>query len=769
MLVMAMSSSAVFGKASDSGSSEISGTANDKQIIMVVDDFLKLEFKDAKTGNTLKYNLFVPKNYDKNKSYPLVMFIHDASVTGSETKATLTRCLGAVIWAIPSEQAKHECFVLAPQYDGRTVNDHSEATDMLDTTVNLIHSIASQYRLDKNRLYTTGQSMGCMMSIAMNIKYPDLFAASLLVAGQWDANAMSVLAHKNMWIIVAEGDTKAFPGMNASLAVMEAAGAKISRAKWNARAGELEKAANVRKMIEEGNNIKYAVFEKGTVWPEGQAQTGRSEHMQSFPLAYGIEGVRDWLLAQKKSPRNQDPLLFPMKDYTVETRTVKTSAGEKKVTCRSYKHIPYVTNPVDKDYESLDVSVPIKVDGVAVDATNAPILFAIGVGGYMSSDNVGSGMGGSGGGDSRASIRKGLALAAGYVVVSPGCRGRDNKAADGTYYGKAPAAIVDLKAAVRYLRHNDAMMPGNADWIVSAGVSAGGALSALLGASGNSLMYDAYLKEIGAAEEGDDIYASACFCPIMDLDHADMAYEWMYGPLPARSGPVDQELSKQLKYAFAGYQASLNLNGKNGFGAITADNYAAYLLQFYLIPSANEYLGGLSEERRKEYLAKNPWITWVDNGAAFAFADYVAHVGRMKGLPAFDDFAMKQPEPGLFGSKAADARHFTDFSLRHAAGGKNVEIGSDLKTVVNMMNPMYFIGRDNGGGAKYWWLRQGARDNHTSQTVIANLAASLENRNKHVNARLYWDAGHGADEDPEDFIAWIGDITGFNKRADAGE
>ena len=54
------------------------------------------------------------------------------------------------------------------------------------------------------------------------------------------------------------------------------------------------------------------------------------------------------------------------------------------------------------------------------------------------------------GGNRKVSGNADLALAAGYVVVSPGCRGRDNKAADGTWYGKAPAAIADLKAAVRY-------------------------------------------------------------------------------------------------------------------------------------------------------------------------------------------------------------------------------------------------------------------------------------------------------------------------------
>jgi acetyl esterase/lipase len=500
--------------------------------------------------------------------------------------------------------------------------------------------------------------------------------------------------------------------------------------------------------------------------------------------------------AAAKAPRAagalaaQDSLLFPKDTFIVETRTVKTSSGEKGVTYRSYKHIPYVANPVDKDYQSLDVSVPVEVDGVAVDATNAPVLFHVPVGGYMSASNAGRsasgrGMGGppSGraggpppggapggrgmgglGGNSSVSRNTDLALAAGFVVVSPGCRGRDNKAADGTYYGKAPAAIVDLKAAVRYVRHNAGVMPGNANWIITTGVSAGGALSALVGTSGNSPSYDAYLREIGAADADDRVFASAAFCPIADLDHSDMAYEWMYGAVPTRSGLQDQELSRRLKDAFATYQASLKVQGKAGFGAITADNYARYLLQTYLFSAANRYLKDLTEEKRKEYLARNQWITWADNGATFTFADYVAHVGRMKGLPAFDDFGMTQPEPNEFGDRTTDSRHFTTFSLRHATGNANATLDSALQTVVNLMNPMYFITKNNKGIADHWWIRQGTSDNHNSLTVVGNLAASLENRKKDVNARLYWDAGHGADEDAEDFIAWIGTITGFTSR-----
>jgi predicted peptidase len=53
------------------------------------------------------YNLYVPMNYDKNKSYPMVLFMHDASVNSPEHDRTLIRGLGAVVWASPEDQSKH--------------------------------------------------------------------------------------------------------------------------------------------------------------------------------------------------------------------------------------------------------------------------------------------------------------------------------------------------------------------------------------------------------------------------------------------------------------------------------------------------------------------------------------------------------------------------------------------------------------------------------------------------------------------------------------
>ncbi len=170
------------------------------------------------------------------------------------------------------------------------------------------------------------------------------------------------------------------------------------------------------------------------------------------------------------------------------------SVDETVVVYDRYSDIHYVADPVDTDNQSMNVKVPTLIDGTPIDTTNAPILFVFSAPGYTSKapPNYPPPAGFPPVPYTPATNNSMRALAAGYVVVEVGCRGRDNLASDETYYGKAPAAIVDLKAAVRYLRCKDEEMPGNAEWIISTGFSGAGALSALLGASGNSHLYDPY-------------------------------------------------------------------------------------------------------------------------------------------------------------------------------------------------------------------------------------------------------------------------------------
>jgi len=267
---------------------------------LIVDDFQQFEYKDPKSGDILNYNLFIPHNYDKTKSYPLVLFMHDAGATSTVTDTTLVQGLGAVVWASPQDQAKREAFVLAPQYVAPIVDDNSDATNYLDMTVDLVNLMTTQYSIDTNRLYTTGQSGGAMTSIAIDIKYPDLFAASFLVAGQWDPAKVQPLAQDKLWIVVSEGDLKAYPGQNAITAVLAEAGAKVSRAIWNGRSTPQEFAAAFERMAAEGSPINYVALQKGTVVLPGQDDDGGSNHVNTWRIAYTIEDIRDWIFQQRK-------------------------------------------------------------------------------------------------------------------------------------------------------------------------------------------------------------------------------------------------------------------------------------------------------------------------------------------------------------------------------------------------------------------------------------------------------------------------------------
>lgn len=266
---------------------------------LIVDDFRQFTYKDPKTGRSLPYNLYVPKGYDRTKSYPLVLFMHDASLISTTVRATLVQGLGAVCWAAPEEQAERPAFVLAPQYPEVVVGDDYKPTSLFDTTADLVRELTGKYSIDTERLYSTGQSMGAMMTLGLNIKYPDLFAASWVVAGQWPATQAAPLAKKNLWVTVSQGDTKAYPGENAIMAVVEEAGTKVSRAVWDGQSTAAEFAADVKAMAAKGTTVNYATFKKGSTLPGGLANAHGVEHNSTWPIAYTIEGVREWIFRQR--------------------------------------------------------------------------------------------------------------------------------------------------------------------------------------------------------------------------------------------------------------------------------------------------------------------------------------------------------------------------------------------------------------------------------------------------------------------------------------
>ena len=231
-----------------------------------------------------------------------------------------------------------------------------------------------------------------------------------------------------------------------------------------------------------------------------------------------------------------------------ETRTLTMPDGQE-VNYTAYEGMLFVTNVEDSAYQTINVYVPYGA------TQQTPILLRTYVGGYMAAPAL----------QPKASDATGRALKEGYVVAIPGSRGRNStvtatrtdkkagiKKGQTIYTGRAPAAILDLKAAIRYLRQFDDVMLGDAEKIITDGTSAGGAMSSLMGATGNNPAYEPLLRAMGAAQQRDDVFASVCYCPIIDLDHADMAYEWLYNGTDSRQqGDADVlAVSNELKAQF---------------------------------------------------------------------------------------------------------------------------------------------------------------------------------------------------------------------------
>jgi hypothetical protein len=42
-----------------------------------------------------------------------------------------------------------------------------------------------------------------------------------------------------------------------------------------------------------------------------------------------------------------------------------------------------------------------------------------------------------------------------------------------------------------------------------------------------------------------------------------------------------------------------------------------------------------------------------------------------------------------------------------------------------------------------------------------DIGTGLENMGRDVNTAIYWDAGHCQDLDPQGFLTWIAQITGY--------
>ena len=475
-------------------------------------------------------------------------------------------------------------------------------------------------------------------------------------------------------------------------------------------------------------------------------------------------------------------LTFDINNYESMTGTV----DNKEIKYRAFEYIPYVSNPIDIDQQYMNIYIPEEYfNNGTVNGYNtqtAPIFMPNNVGGYMPSQPMVPKV------ENNKPNSALYALSRGYVVASPATRGRTNKASDGNFIGKAPAVIVDLQAATAYLHANDATMPGNAKRIITNGTSAGGAVSLLQGATGNTSDYQPYLQALGAATASTDVYASSAYAPITNLDAADMAYEWSYngitsfnkvsmgqGELPQANvggAPAPMQRSVQrvnltnndvaysdlLKSHFPDYVNNLQLRDRTGVilkldkkGDGTFKQY----VKSFIIDAANKAKSNGADLSRYSFLLLDKNTGLVKD---IDWDAYNSFTSRSKVPGAFDSRSNDSGENSLFGTSTSDTNHFTITAALHDTTPNN-DVYVENAKIVTMMNPMNYLGSPSATNAKYYRIRYGTSDSNTSVAIPLIVGTRAQNLGYSVDMATPFGVDHSGDYDLQDLFNWMDSIV----------
>ena len=305
--------------------------------------FSQKTYADAESGLSITYNLYLPDGYDASGAYPMVVFIADSSCVGSDATSSLTQGRGVLVWATKEWQSVNPTIVAVPTYPETILDDHNgyTTTEYVELTKRYIDYMCAEYAVDTNRIYGTGQSMGCMTTLILASEYPDLYAACMFVDGQWDVSTLAELKNQTFVYFAAEDDTNAWNGAQEVMAMFDTDSVSYKYAQWEGTWSVDELSAAAQTLFDADEKQFFISWATGTIEPKsggmsgsgtpgggfggsgekpsggfgGSGNSGNSSgitggmsggtnssmyHMASFDYAYNCIAAMEWLFQQVK-------------------------------------------------------------------------------------------------------------------------------------------------------------------------------------------------------------------------------------------------------------------------------------------------------------------------------------------------------------------------------------------------------------------------------------------------------------------------------------
>lgn len=453
---------------------------------------------------------------------------------------------------------------------------------------------------------------------------------------------------------------------------------------------------------------------------------------------------------------------------------------------------------VDENGNVISINYDNSVNGYT--ANTAPIIFLNECGGWKSS--------------SPRSCEDSY-IEQGFIYVTCGARSRDAYSEDGSFHtGKAPTQIADLKSGVIQLRANTNIIPGDKNKIVSVGTSGGGQMSSILGVSGDMPEYYPYMFETGtlgvvknddgsySSKYSDAIFAAQNYCPIADIENADIAYAWWWVDLVDDGGIYNgsiTEFEKRLQELeaneFINYLNSLNIKDENGniltLTGLREGTYYEKILE-NISNALNKFVENNEINVEDTYGDYSSWLNKDDNEkySVTSLKEFMIGTGlvnkRNKPIPGFDA-KDKSAENDAFGKPEQESVHFSkiiakilndnyeelsklngfdkeqvDSYISDALNGENAEYIENQTKLLNATHILLGLdGLKAVNPVKHFRNRSGTADQHTSFSVGYNILMAAKSIGIDVDYSLVWNMEHGSNEGSSTgtFIDWVNSIS----------
>ena len=161
----------------------------------------------------LSYVLYEPE-LQTGTSYPLIIWLHGAGEGGFDNKVQIrgNKVVGLISDEVQSLFADgNGAYVFAPQCPTGWMDDadYDRRSDYLEDVIALIERIISENKIDPDKVYIGGCSMGGYMTWNVILTRPDLFAAAFPVCPAYTPTEKELEAVVNLpiWVVHSADDT----------------------------------------------------------------------------------------------------------------------------------------------------------------------------------------------------------------------------------------------------------------------------------------------------------------------------------------------------------------------------------------------------------------------------------------------------------------------------------------------------------------------------------------------------------------------------------